>query len=131
MGPLMDAVISKIEGEILPSMVVKDEDLELIREELRGLLRQDHLSLEAETHIAKSRLTHVQSRSQALLDMRLDGGIGSQEYQEKSGRWILSRLSLRVGSTNSKASLARKKMTWRERLPLPIGCLLYGLRQTR
>ena len=75
--------MAQIEREIIPSMHVADEDLEAVREELQGLLRQDHHSLEAESHIMTTKLAHLKDRSQALLDMRLDGELTKDEFQEK------------------------------------------------
>ena len=83
MGPRLDAIIGQVEEEILPSLWVSDADLILVREELKGLLRKDHHALEAEVHILRTRSAHLKNRSRALLDMRLDGEITKEVFQEK------------------------------------------------
>ncbi len=83
MGPRLDAVIAEIENDILPALWVRDEDLETIRDEVRGLLQKDHHALEAEALILRTRLQQMKVRSEALLDVRLDGEITKDEFQEK------------------------------------------------
>ena len=55
----MDAIIAQIEQDILPSLVVKSEDLDAIRGELKGMLAKDHHTLEAEAHIAKTAIPYA------------------------------------------------------------------------
>lgn len=83
MGPRLDAIIAQVEEEILPSLWVSDADLTLVRDELKGLLQNDRHALEAEVHILRTRLAHLKNRSKTLLDLRLDGEISKDEFQEK------------------------------------------------
>ncbi len=79
----IDAVVRQITEEIIPSLWVSDEDLESVRDEFRALLATDHHALEAEVHILKTRLAHVKGRSERLLELRLDGEVTREEFQEK------------------------------------------------
>ena len=54
-----------------------------MRDELRALLATDHHALEAEVHILKTRLAHMKGRSERLLELRLDGEVTREEFQEK------------------------------------------------
>ncbi len=83
MGPRLDAVIAEIEKEILPSMWVSDEDLTLVRDELRALLQKDRHVLVAEVHVLQTRIAHVKAKADALLDVRLDGEITKEEFLGK------------------------------------------------
>ena len=84
-------MIAQIESEVLPALHVSDEDLDEIREELQGLLGKEHHAVEAEVHILKTRLAHLKDRSQILLDMRLDGEVTKEEFQEKKEALELER----------------------------------------
>ena len=79
----LDRVIAQIEEGIIPTLHVNDVDLEVVREELRGLLGKEHHALEAEIHVLKTRLAHVKDRAERLLELRLDGEITKEEFQEK------------------------------------------------
>lgn len=83
MAARIDVILGQIEHEILPELWVSDEDLETVKDELRALLQKDHHALEAESHILRTKLARLKDRSQALLDLRLDGEIIKVEFQEK------------------------------------------------
>lgn len=94
MGPRLDAVIRQIEREILPTISVSDDDVDIIRKELREILRKDYHSIEAEIHILRSQLINVEKRLQILLDIRLDNEITKEEFHEKRAELNLERAKL-------------------------------------
>ena len=94
MGPRLDAILAQIEEEILPSLVVGDEDLATVRDELSGLVKKGSHVLETESHIIRTRLAHVKDRSQALLDIRVDGEITMDEFEEKKAALALDQAKL-------------------------------------
>ena len=97
--------MAQIEQEIIPSLHVADEDLEAVREELQGLLRKDHHSLEAESHIMTTKLAHLKDRSQALLDMRLDKEITKDEFSEKRATFDIEQAKVTKKLEQSDALL--------------------------
>jgi len=90
----LDAVVKQLEDEILPSLAVSMDDVDIIREELKGLLRKDHHALEAEIQVLRAGIAQIASRLQALLDLRLDGEIDKDEYQNKRGELNMEKAKL-------------------------------------
>ena len=90
----LDVVVRQIEKEILPSLAVSADDVDAIREELHGLLRQDYHTLEAEIEVLRARVTQIENRLQKLLDIRLDEEIGKDEYQRKRADLNIERAQL-------------------------------------
>jgi hypothetical protein len=49
----LDVIMRQVEEEILPALTVDKADIDTIREEPRGLLREAHHAVEAEVHILR------------------------------------------------------------------------------
>ena len=107
MGPRLDSIISQIEGEILPAISISDDDVDIIREQLREILRKDYHTIEAEIHILRNKLTNIEKRLQALLNIRLDGEITKDEFHEKRSELNLEKAKLTQHLDQNVAVLSR------------------------
>ena len=117
-GPRIDNIIGQLESEILPTIAIPDNQLDIIREDLRGLMHKDHHALEAEIHILREQEAKIDSRLKTLLDMRLDGEITKAEYQAKKAELDLDKAKLIQQLDRNAAVLSRGEKELNEALAL-------------
>jgi len=84
-GPRIDSVVSQIEGEILPLLVISNNEVTKIREELKDLMQHDYHVIEAEVQLLREQLIKLDARAKGLINMRADNDITKEEYRARKG----------------------------------------------
>jgi DNA invertase Pin-like site-specific DNA recombinase len=92
-GPPLGKIVQELEECILPSLYVSAEDVERVRGEIARQAASESGNADEELRGLTQRITAEESRRERLLELRLDGELGREDFETKR-RDLENRLAM-------------------------------------